>query len=112
MVRARRLQALLETDQIAPAQLIGDRASQPLGHPGGYVVSRPVLVPLCRFRQDVAQFLLQRRGEDGLPTIRGGMSAVLHALGAEGVVAFGNLADPIRRVASHAGDRDSRVALA
>ena len=42
VLRARHLRAVLEADQIAPAEPVGDRPAEALAHPGRHVVPGPV----------------------------------------------------------------------
>src|SRR5712691_4276709 len=112
MARPGCLQALLEPLQIVPAQVIGDGPSQAVGQPGGYVLAGPMLVAPRRLRQRLAQLLLQRRRHEWRPPIRRGVPTIVHALRALGVVALGELADPIGGIARHRRHLYGRVSLA
>jgi hypothetical protein len=111
VARARHLLRVLEAHQIAPAQMVGDGPSQPLCHPGGNLLPRPVRVLGGRRSQCLAQLLLQRGRQDRWRAIGGRVSAVMHAVWSLLVVALGDLADPVRPIPGYRGQLSGGAAL-
>jgi len=105
-------QTVLGAHEVAPAQMVGDRVAQPGADPGSRLPAGPVFV-MCRRRgYRVAQLLLQRGRHGRWGAVRCRVPASVHALRALGVVALGNLPDPVGRIARHGRDLHRRVALA
>src|SRR5690242_16769772 len=112
MPRTGDLQTVLGAHEIPPAQMMGDRVAQPCADPGGGLPTRPVLV-MCRRRgYRLAQLLLQRGWHGRWGAMRCGVPAIVHARRSLGVVALGDLADPVRRIAGDRGHCNGRMALA
>jgi hypothetical protein len=106
------LQALLGTDQVPPAEVRRDGVAQPGTNPGGSLPPSPKLVARCRHGHYLTHLLLQQRRDGGRGAMRRRVSAIVHARWAFGVVALGDLADPIRGVARDRRHRRCGVALA
>jgi hypothetical protein len=99
------LRAVLEPQELAPAQVVGDRMPHPLRHPRGDVSARPVRALGCRLGQQPAQFCLQLRRHHRRWALRGRVAAVDHPSRPLLVIALGDLADPVRPVAGHRSER-------
>lgn len=99
IARARQAQPGVQPLQIIPAALFGDGPSQPFAHPLRHALARPALALRRGTAERLAQLLLLRAREQGRRAMAGGIAAVDHPRCAFGVVAPGNLPDPIRRVA-------------
>jgi hypothetical protein len=105
-------QTVLGAHEVAPAQMVGDRVAQPGADPGSRLPAGPVFV-MCRRRgYRVAQLLLQRGRHGRWGAVRCRVPASVHARRALGVVALGNLPDPVGGVAGDRRHLHRRVALA
>ncbi len=106
------LQAVLGAHEVAPAQMVGDRVAQAGADPRSRIPTGPVLVVCRRRGHGLPQLLLQRGRHGRWGAMRCGVPAIVHARRSLGVVALGDLADPVRRVAGDRGHRNGRMTLA
>ncbi len=104
VARARLAPLALQAHQVDPAHLRAHRAAERLAHPVGDQAPGPV-VALGRWpahgRGQCGQLLPR---EQRRRAVRVGVLPIVHPLGAFGVVALGDLADPVARIARALGD--------
>lgn len=95
MARTGLTQTRAEALQVVPAPLVGDRAPQPCAHPRRYRSARPALALGRGAAERLAQlFQLRAREQLGCPP-RPGVLPIDYARRSLGVIAFGDLADPV-----------------
>ncbi len=85
--------------QVVPAALLSDGTAQALTHPRCHHAACPALPSGSRAAERLAQLFQLRAGEQQWRAPRPRVLPVDHALRPLGVVALGDLADPVARVA-------------
>src|SRR5258706_1588748 len=99
MPRAGRAPLALQAHEIDPADLDADRAAELAAHPLGDQTPRPVVAPRRRLAHSHCQLHQVLAREQRRGAVRMGVLPIAHPLGALSVVAFGDLANPVARIA-------------
>ncbi len=109
MTRTRLPQPGAQALEVVPAALWRHWTPHPSAHPLRYCAARPALTVRRWLAQRLTQLLELRLGEQRRRTTGGRVLPVNHPCWPLGVVAFGDLADPVRRIPRTLRNRSGRL---